>query len=67
MNKLTIKMLAKELQLSKSTVSKAIRDSHEISKETKQRVNELVEKLDYVPNPYASSLRRRNSKIDSSG
>lgn len=62
MNKLTIKMLAKELQLSKSTVSKAIRDSHEISKETKLRVNELVEKLDYVPNPYASSLRRRNSK-----
>ena len=55
-------MLAKELQLSKSTVSKAIRDSHEISKETKLRVNELVEKLDYVPNPYASSLRRRNSK-----
>jgi len=62
MNKPTIKMLAKELQLSKSTVSKAIRDSHEISKETKLRVNELVEKLDYVPNPYASSLRRRNSK-----
>ncbi|MEP7142549.1 MAG: LacI family DNA-binding transcriptional regulator [Ferruginibacter sp.] len=62
MNKLTIKMLAKELGLSVSTISKAIRDSHEISDKTKQRVNELVEKLNYVPNPYASSLRRRNSK-----
>ncbi|MEO6732951.1 MAG: LacI family DNA-binding transcriptional regulator [Ferruginibacter sp.] len=62
MNKLTIKMLAKELGLSVSTISKAIRDSHEISNTTKLRVNELVEKLNYVPNPYASSLRRRNSK-----
>ncbi|MEO5889785.1 MAG: LacI family DNA-binding transcriptional regulator [Ferruginibacter sp.] len=62
MNKLTIKTLAKELNLSVSTISKAIRDSHEISTSTKKRVNELVEKLNYVPNPYASSLRQRNSK-----
>ncbi len=62
MNKLTIKTLAQELQLSVSTVSKAMRDSHEISAETKLRVNELVQKLNYVANPYASSLRKRNSK-----
>lgn len=62
MNKLTIKMLAKELELSVSTISKAIRDSHEISNTTKLRVNELVEKLNYVPNPYASSLGSRKSK-----
>lgn len=62
MNKLTIKMLAKELQLSVSTVSKAISNSHEISSQTKERVNELVKKLNYVPNAYASSLGRRNSK-----
>lgn len=62
MNKLTIKMLAKELGLSVSTISKAIRDSHEISDTTKLRVNELVEKLNYVPNPYASSLGSRKSK-----
>lgn len=55
-------MLAKELGLSVSTISKAIRDSHEISNETKQRVNALVEKLNYVPNPYASSLGSRRSK-----
>lgn len=57
-----MKMLAKELELSVATVSKAIRDSHEISNKTKARVNALVEKLNYVPNLYASSLRRRNSK-----
>lgn len=62
MNKITIKILAKELQLSVSTVSKAIRDSHEISIETKLRVNKMVKKLNYVPNPYACSLGSRNSK-----
>ena len=61
-NNLTIKMLARQLGLSVSTVSKAISDSHEISASTKQRVNDLVQKLNYVPNPYASSLRTRNSK-----
>jgi LacI family transcriptional regulator len=61
-NNLTIKMLAKELGLSVSTISKATRDSHEISDKTKQRVNALVEKLNYIPNPYARSLGSRNSK-----
>jgi LacI family transcriptional regulator len=58
----TIKDLAKELQLSVATISKALRDSHEISAETKQRVLELAKKLNYTPNPYASSLRKRSSK-----
>ncbi len=62
MDKLTIKTLAKELQLSVSTISKALRDSHEISADTKRRVLALAAKLDYTPNPYASSLRKRKSK-----
>lgn len=61
MDKLTIRTLAKELQLSVSTISKALRDSHEISAETKRKVLELAEKLNYTPNPYASSLRKKNS------
>jgi LacI family transcriptional regulator len=62
MSKITIKTLAKELQLSVSTVSKAMRDSYEISEETKLRVNELARKLNYVVNPYASSLGSKSSK-----
>jgi len=62
MDKLTIKTLAKELQLSVSTISKALRDSHEISVETKSKVLALAEQLNYTPNPYASSLRKRKSK-----
>jgi LacI family transcriptional regulator len=62
MSKLTIKSLAKELGLAVSTVSKALRDSHEISAETKAKVLEFAQKHNYVPNPYASSLRRQKSK-----
>lgn len=62
MSKLTIKLLAKELGLAVSTVSKALRDSHEISAETKAKVLEFANKHNYVPNPYASSLRRQKSK-----
>lgn len=57
-----IKDLAKELNLSVATISKALKDSYEISPETKQRVLELAKKLNYTPNPYASSLRKRSSK-----
>ena len=62
MGNITIKMLAKELNLSTAAISKALRDSHEISSHTKQRVLELASKLNYVPNPYAGSLRQRKSK-----
>lgn len=62
MGNITIKMLAKQLNLSTAAVSKALRDSHEISDVTKQRVQELAAVLNYVPHPYAGSLRERKSK-----
>lgn len=62
MNKVDIKKLAEQLGLSPSTVSRSLRDSHEISAATKQRVKDLAEKLNYQPHPYASSLRRNKSK-----
>lgn len=52
----TIKELAKELGISKSTVSRALRDSSEIGEETKQRVLELARLRNYSPNPFALSL-----------
>jgi LacI family transcriptional regulator len=57
-----IKDLARELNLSVATISKALKDSYEISPETKQRVLALAKKLNYTPNPYASSLRKKSSK-----
>lgn len=61
MDNVTIKMLAKELNLSTAAISKALRDSHEISETTKQRVLELANRMNYIPNAYAGSLRRRKS------
>ncbi len=62
MEKIDLKRLAKDLNLSIATVSKALRDSWEIKAETKQRVRDLADKLNYQPNPYASSMRRRKSQ-----
>ncbi|RFZ95818.1 LacI family transcriptional regulator [Mucilaginibacter conchicola] len=58
----TIKMLAGKLNLSTATISKALADSHEISPATKQKVLQLAQELNYVPNAYAGSLRRHKSK-----
>ena len=57
-----LKTLALELNLSISTVSKALRDSYEISQDTKKKVTDLAEKLNYQPNPFASGLRKKSSK-----
>jgi len=62
MSKITIKTLAQQLGLSIATVSKALKDSHEISADTKKKVVMLAAQLNYVPNPYASSLRKQKSK-----
>lgn len=59
---LTIKDIAKALSLSTSTVSRALRDSYEISPETKKLVLEYAEKNNYHPNPIALSLKERRSR-----
>jgi len=58
----TIKDIAKALGLSTSTVSRALRDSYEISPETKKLVLEYAEKINYSPNPIALSLKERRSR-----
>lgn len=62
MESVNIKLLAQRLNLSIATVSKALRDSYDISKETKEKVVALAAELNYQPNPYASSLRKHKSK-----
>jgi DNA-binding LacI/PurR family transcriptional regulator len=58
---ITIKDIAKALGLSTSTVSRALRDSYEISAETKKLVLDYAEKNNYHPNPIALSLKERRS------
>ena len=62
MPKINLKDLAKNLNISVSSVSKALRDSHEIAEETKKKVRALALELGYSPNPYAGFLRNQKSK-----
>lgn len=59
----TIKDIARELGISPSTVSKALKNHPDISETTRTLVSELARKLKYNPNPIALSLRSSRSKI----
>jgi len=58
---ITIKEIARRLGVSKSTVSRALRDSSEISETTKEKVIELAKMLNYSPNPIALSLLKNKT------
>lgn len=60
-NKITLKELAKLLNVSVSTVSKALHDSAEISPKTIERVKELAKLHNYRPNPVAVNLKSSKS------
>ena len=52
----TIKDIAKELKISVSTVSRALRNTHDVSEETRNKVLEKAEELNYHTNFNASGL-----------
>lgn len=57
----TIKDIAKELGISPSTVSRALKDHFEISEATKEAVRRVAKELNYQPNSLALSLRYSKS------
>ncbi len=59
---ITLKQLAEQLNVSVSTVSKALNDSSEISEETIARVKELAQHHNYQPNRIAQSLQKNATK-----
>lgn len=61
--KVTIKEVAKEANVSPSTVSRVISDSSQISENTKQKVREAIKKLKYKPNTIARSLVNNKTRI----
>ena len=64
-SQVTIKDIAKTLGISASTVSRALKNHPDISRDTKDAVNELAKKLRYKPNAVALSLK--NSKTNTIG
>ena len=61
--KITIKTIAKELGVSTSTVSKALKDSHEISVETKEKIKAFADYHNYKPNNLALQLRNQRTNV----
>jgi LacI family transcriptional regulator len=59
---ITLKELAKKLNVSISTVSKALNGSSEISDDTIKRVKEVAEIYNYTPNKVALSLKNSKTK-----
>ncbi|MGJ8761580.1 MULTISPECIES: LacI family DNA-binding transcriptional regulator [unclassified Polaribacter] len=62
MKRLTIKDIAKEFNVSISTVSKALNDSYEISVSTKDKIQKYAKEKNYKPNFNALSLKNRQTK-----
>ena len=62
MKKITLKDIAKHFNVSISTVSKAVNDSHEISAELKLKIRQYAKEKHYKPNRLALNLLNRNTK-----
>lgn len=59
----TLKKISHILDLSISTVSRALKDHPDISDRTKKKVLELASTMEYEPNTYAINLRTNSSKV----
>lgn len=60
---ISLKDLARELGVSVPTVSRALKDSPEISADLRARAKQLAQELNYRPNPFAISLRKNAPRI----
>ena len=60
-SRITIKDLARELNISTSTVSRALADKWDVNPETRKAVLELAEKMNYHPNPISLSLKQNQT------
>ncbi len=60
--KITLKHIARELGVSISTVSKALKNSEEIGSDTKEKVQAFAKLYNYKPNNIAISLKNKRTK-----
>lgn len=62
-HRISLKDLARELNVSIATVSRALRGSSEIGQEMQEKVKALAKARNYRPNPFAQSLRKEAPKV----
>ncbi len=61
--RITLKKIAREFGVSISTVSKALKDSHEISEETRGKIKAFADYYNYKPNNLALQLRNQKTSV----
>ena len=62
-NRVTLKDIANETGYTANTVSRAMRDDPHLSPETRKKIREAAERLGYIPNKMASTLRSGKSHV----
>ncbi len=62
MNRVSLQHIAEEIGISRATVSLALRDFPEIAPATRQIVKETAERMNYIPNKLAGSLRSQQNR-----
>ena len=59
----SLKDLADKLGVSIATISRALRNSHEVGEDMTRKVQALAKEMNYRPNPFAQSLRKDSPKV----
>ena len=59
----SLKDIAKRMGVSIATVSRALRNSHEVGEDLKRKIQALAHEMNYRPNPFAQSLRKEAPRI----
>lgn len=63
MKNITIKDVAKKLNVSISTISRAFNDKYDIHPDTRKRILQAAEEMGYSPNPIARNLSQKRSYL----
>lgn len=63
MGKVTLKEIAKRAGVTANTVSRAINNRGGIGEETKKRILQIADELNYIPDRIATSLRSKTSNL----
>ncbi len=61
--RITLKVIAKEFGVSISTVSKALKNSNEISEELREKIKAFADYYNYKPNSVALQLRNQKTSV----
>ena len=63
MDRTTIRDVVKKAGVSITTVSKALNDYSDVNPETRQRIREIAEELNYVPNAAGRTMGGKADKV----